>query len=109
MLRLFQNRFKVYLKYTSLLNSWWTQSIIERYKSFSKLFSNCFHTVVNFEKQNMSKSILEVYFIFRVQQYTFEVSSSNSTGQNNSRSLHNLWSNGLVVMVEVYQIPGSKP
>ena len=54
----FKNRFKAYLKYTSLLNSWWTQSISERYKSFSKLFSNCFHKVANFESQNMSKSIV---------------------------------------------------
>ena len=54
----FKNRFKAYLKYSSLLNSWWTQSISERYKSFSKLFSNCFHKVANFESQNMSKSIV---------------------------------------------------
>ena len=59
----FKNRFKVYLKYTSLLNSPWTQGILEIYK-FKLFFS-----VTNFGNQNISKSILEVYFIFRVQKY----------------------------------------
>ena len=107
----FKNRFKVYLRYTSLLNSWWTQSILEAYKSKlffnyfhkgyklckskylqkytsllnswwtqsiletyrSKLFSNYFHKVPNFASQNISKSILEVYFIFRVQKYIWSI------------------------------------
>ena len=60
----FKNRFQVYLKFTSLLNSWWIQSITERYKLFFKLFPNGFHKLANFESQNMSKSVLEVYFIF---------------------------------------------
>ena len=59
----FKNRFKVYLKYTSLLNSRWTQSILETYKF--KLFFN----VTNFGNQNISKNMLEVYLIFRVQKY----------------------------------------
>ena len=58
----FKSRFKVYLKYTSLLNSW-TQSILETYK-FKLFFS-----VTNFGNQSFSKSILEVYFIFRLQKY----------------------------------------
>ena len=62
----FKSRFKVYLKYTSLLNSW-TQSIPETYK-FKLFFS-----VTNFGNQNFSKSILEVYFIFRVQQYIWSI------------------------------------
>ena len=62
----FKNRFKVYLKYTSLLNSW-TQSIIETYK-FQLFFS-----VTNFGNQNFSKSILEVYFIFRAQKYIWSI------------------------------------
>ena len=62
----FKSRFKVYLKYTSLLNSW-TQSILETYK-FKLFFS-----VTNFGNQNFSKSILEVYFIFRVQQYIWSI------------------------------------
>ena len=62
----FKNRFKVYLKYTSLLNSW-TQSIIETYK-FQLFFS-----VANFGNQNFSKSILEVYFIFRAQKYIWSI------------------------------------
>ena len=63
----FKNSFKVYLKYTALLNSGCTQSILETYKS--KLFFNYFHLVTNFGDQNISKSVLEVYFIFRVQKY----------------------------------------
>ena len=62
----FKSRFKVYLKYTSLLNSW-TQSILETYK-FKLFFS-----VTNFGNQNFSKSILEVYFIFRVQKYIWSI------------------------------------
>ena len=61
-----KSRFKVYLKYTSLLNSW-TQSILETYK-FKLFFS-----VTNFGNQNFSKSILEVYFIFRVQKYIWSI------------------------------------
>ena len=59
----FKNTYKVYLKYNSLLNSGWTQSILETYK-FKLFFS-----VKNFGNQNISKGILEVYFIFRVQKY----------------------------------------
>ena len=62
----FKSRFKVYLKYTSLLNCW-TQSILETYK-FKLFFS-----VTNFGNQNFSKSILEVYFIFRVQKYIWSI------------------------------------
>ena len=70
----FKNRFKVYLKYTSLVNSWWTQNMSERFKPLSKLFSNCFQKVANFESQNMPKSILDVYFIFTVQKYIWSIS-----------------------------------
>ena len=63
----FKNRFKVYLRYTSLLNSWWTQSILEIYK-FKLFFS-----VTNLGNQNISKSILEVCFIFRVQMYIWSI------------------------------------
>ena len=53
---------KVYLKYTSLLISLWTQTMLERYKSFF----NYFHKDANFGSSNISKSIFEVYFsIFR--------------------------------------------
>ena len=62
----FKSRFKVYLKYTSLLNSW-TQSILETYK-FKLFFS-----VTNFGNQSFSKSILEVYFIFRLQKYIWNI------------------------------------
>ena len=57
----FKNRFKVYFKYTWLLNPWCTQYILEIYKS--KLFFNYFHKVTNFVSQNISKSVLEVYLI----------------------------------------------
>ena len=67
----FKNRFKVYLKYTSLLNTWCTQSILETYKS--KLFFNYFHKITNFGSWNISRSILEVYFIFRVQKYIWSI------------------------------------
>ena len=42
--------FKVYLKYTSSINSWWTQGILEIYfhKLFSKLFFNYFDKVGKF-------------------------------------------------------------
>ena len=63
----FKNRRKVYLKYNSLSNSLWTQSVIEMYKS--ELIFTYFHKFTNFEGQNISKSVLEVYFIFRVQMY----------------------------------------
>ena len=92
----FKNRFKVCLKYTSLLNSWWIQSILETYKL--KLF----FTVTNFGNQNISKSIFEVYFIFRVQMYIWSIAQFQQDKTN--KSLHNLWSNGLVVRMQVYQI-----
>ena len=93
----FKNRFKVYLKYTSLLNSWWIQSISEKYKAFSKLFSSCFQSY----KLWKSQFCLKVYL-----KYTSEVYlkySVNSAGENTSRGLHNLWGNGLVVRVQGYQ------
>ena len=93
----FKNRFKVYLKYTSLLISWSTQSILETCKF--KLF----FCVTNFGNKNISKSILEVYFIFRVYTEVYLKYSSISAGQNTNKSLHNLRSNGLVVRVQVYQ------
>ena len=46
---------------------------------------NYLHKVTKFGSQNISKSTLEVYFLFRVQKY-----SSVSAGQNTNRSLHNL-------------------
>ena len=61
----FKNSFKVYLKYTSLLNSLWTQVYLK--DAFH--FLNYFNKVGNFGSQNISKSILKVYFIFRVQKY----------------------------------------
>ena len=76
----FKNRFKVYLKYTSLLNSWWTQSILETYK-FKLFFS-----VTNFGNQNISKSICELYFKFRVQKYIWNIYSSISAGENTNKS-----------------------
>ena len=91
----FKNRFKVYLKYTSLLNSWWIQSISEKYKAFSKLFSSCFQSY----KLWKSQFCLKVYL-----KYTSEVylkNSLNSAGENTSRGLHNLWGNGLVVRCRV--------
>ena len=67
----FKNRFKVYLKYTSLLNSWCTQSILETWNVATNL--NDFFSVTNFGNQNISKSILEIYFIFRVQKYIWSI------------------------------------
>ena len=34
---------------------------------------NCFFSVTDFGNQNISKSILEVYFIFTVQKYTWSI------------------------------------
>ena len=47
------------------------------------------------------KSILAVYFILRVYTGVYLKYGSISGGQNTSRSSHNLWSNGLVVRVQV--------
>ena len=96
-----KNRFKVYLKYNSLLNSSWNQRILETYKS--KLFFNYFLKFTNFGSQYVSKSILEVSFIFRVYTEVYLNYSSILAGLNTNRSLHNLWSNGLVVRAQVYQ------
>ena len=52
--------------YNSLLNSLWTQNILETYK-FKLLFS-----ITNFRNQNISNSIIELYFILGVQNI-FEV------------------------------------
>ena len=94
--RHFKSRFKVYLKYTSLLNSWWTQSILETCK-FKLLFS-----VTNFRNQNISKSILEVCFIFRVQKYIWSIAQFQQ-----DKILIKVYiiygGNGLVVSVQVYQ------
>ena len=70
--------------------------ILETYK-FKLFFS-----ITNFGNQNISKSILEVYFIFRVQKYIWSIAQILAE-QNTNKSLHNLWSNGLVVRVQVYQ------
>ena len=96
----FKSRFKVHLKNTSLLNSWWTQSELETYNF--KLFFN----VKNFGNQSISKSILEVYFIYSTEVYLKY--SSISAGQNTNKSLHNLWSNSLVVRLQVYQTKDSR-
>ena len=91
---------QVYLKYTSLLSSWWTESILETNK-FKLFFS-----VATFRNQNISKSILEVYFIFRVQKYIWSIAQFQQ--DKTSKSLHNLWNNGLVVRVQVYLTKDSR-
>ena len=80
------------------------QSILETHKS--RLFFIHFQ-VTNFGSQIISKSILEVYFIFRVQKYIQSISTI-SAGQNTNISLYKLWSNGLVVRVQVYQTKDSR-
>ena len=64
-----------------MLNSWWTQSILETYR-FKLFFS-----VTNFGNQNISKSILEVYFIFRVQKHIWSIAQFQHDKTN--KSLHN--------------------
>ena len=78
-----------------MVNSWWTQSMLETYR-FKLFFS-----VTKFRNQNISKSILEVYFTFTVQNYIWSIAQFQQDKTN--KSLHNLWSNGLLVRVEVYQ------
>ena len=51
----FKNTYKVYLKYNSLLNSGWTQSILETYK-FKLYFS-----VTNIGNQNISPKVYLKY------------------------------------------------
>ena len=70
--------------------------ILETYK-FKLFFS-----IINFGNQNISKSILAVYFIFRVQKYIWSIAEILAE-ENTNKSLHNLWSSGLVVRVQVYQ------
>ena len=53
----FKNRLKVYLKYTSLPNSQWTQSILETYKS--KLFFNYFINLQTLEVKISPKVYLK--------------------------------------------------
>ena len=78
-----------------MVNSWWTQSMLETYR-FKLFFS-----VTKFRNQNISKSILEVYFTFTVQNYIWSIAQFQQDKTN--KSLYNLWSNGLLVRVEVYQ------
>ena len=59
-----------------------------------------FFSVTKFRNQNISKSILEVYFTFTVQNYIWSIAQFQQDKTN--KSLHNLWSNGLVVRVQVY-------
>ena len=100
-----KNRFRVYLKYTSLLNSWWTQSIyiLETFSCtlFSKLLSNYFHKGAGFGRQNL-QSILEVYFIFRIQMYIWSIAQFQQ-GKILVEVYIIFWSNGLVVSVQIYQ------
>ena len=77
-----------------MVNSWWTQSMLETYR-FKLFFS-----VTKFRNQNISKIILEVYFTFTVQNYIWSIAQFQQDKTN--KSLHNLWSNGLVVRVQVY-------
>ena len=44
---------------------------------------------------------LEVYFIYRVQKYIWNIAQFQQDKTN--KSLYNLWSNGLVVRVQAYQ------
>ena len=74
-----------------------TWKILEKY---SKKY---FFSVTNFGNQNISKSTLEVYFIFRIYTEVYLKYSYISAGQNTNKSLHNLWNNGLVVRVQIYQ------
>ena len=61
-----KNRFKVYLKYTSLVNSWWTQSILKTYKS--KLFFNyCLEILQNFITMNTIK----IWNLIAINQHVF--------------------------------------
>ena len=73
-----------------------TWKILEKY---SKKY---FFSVTNFGNQNISKSTLEEYFIFRIYTEVYLKYSYISAGQNTNKSLHNLWNNGLVVRVQLY-------
>ena len=99
----FKKMFQLYLKYTSLLNFWWTQSILETYfyKSIFKLFSNHFLMFEALEVKLSPKVYLTyaLYLKYRI----YLNYSSMSAGQNTSRNIHILWSNGLVVRAQVYQ------
>ena len=61
-----KNRFKVYLKYTSLVNSWWTQSILKTYKS--KLFFNyCLEILQNF----ITVNTIKIWNLIAINQHVF--------------------------------------
>ena len=81
----FKNRFKVYLKYTSLLNFWWTQSILETY-----IFQIIFQCHKLWKSKYLQKYIWSILHIYSTEVYLKY--SSISAGQNINKSLHNLWS-----------------
>ena len=68
----FKNRFKVHLKYTSLLNSWWTLQFLYFYNFFLLFFPIIFMKVETLEVK-ISKSILEVYFSLKVKKYIWNL------------------------------------
>ena len=68
------------------------------FETYNLNYFSIFHKVTNFGRQNISKSILEVYFIFRI----WNIAQSQQ-GKNTNKSLHNLWSSGLLVRMQVSQ------
>ena len=90
----FKNRFKVYLKYNItkfLMDSVYFLIYLKHYFSLPQTWE--------------IKISLKVYLsIFHIQSAEVCLKySSISAGQNTNKSLHNLWSNGLVFRVQVYQ------
>ena len=90
------------MKYTSSLNSWWTQSIYLKHTNL-----NYFLIIFIKLKTLEVKISLKVYLNWSILHISCtEVHfkySSISGGQNTNRSLHNLWNSCLVVRVQVYQ------
>ena len=96
----FKNGFKVYLKYTSLVNSWWNWWVKDL-NHFLHFFPIVFRKLQTLKSKHAQKYSWCIFHIHCTEVYLKHI--SNSAGQNTSTSLHNLWSNGLVVRVQVYQ------
>ena len=93
----FKNRFKVYLKYTSLLNSWWAQSI---YLKDTKL--NYFSVSQTLEIKISPKVHLK-YTSYLACRSIRSIAQLQQDKILIKVYIHYSWRNGQVVSVQVYQ------
>ena len=108
---------KKYINQESLLQVyfWIRKCMIKIVKSEVYAYGN-FSTTLLYAFQKYVKSILEACFITKfITKFTFRVYtdvyleySSISARQKTSKNMHNLWRNGLMVRMQIYQT-SSKP